>query len=143
MDLSTAARVGTVYRAMGELSLALNRPVDELSDQLGRLSTKAIECRVSDAAADLERMCNASARLRTLTAAMIVEPQPAAKDALNWLAAHEHLRHDLRTPLNAVKGYGDLLMEDWQDGQETSLLPDLRQIIATVDQLLAMIDDHR
>lgn len=97
---------------------------------------------VGDAAADLDRMSAASTRLQALTAALIGAPQPAAQDALTWLAAHEHLRHDLRTPLNAVKGYGELLLEDWQDGDASSLMPDLRQVIATANQLLSTIDDH-
>ena len=146
MDLKTAARVGQVHREIGALCLALKRPVDELSDQLGRLRTKADENVVSDAAADLDRMCAASTRLQALTAALtaalIGAPPPAAQDALTWLAAHEPVRHDLRTPLNAVKGYGELLIEDWQEGGASSLMPDLRQVIATANQLLSLIDDH-
>jgi signal transduction histidine kinase len=87
-------------------------------------------------------MCAASTRLQVLTAALIGSPQPAAQEALAWLAAHQHLRHDLRTPLNAVKGYGELLMEDWQDDCAGSLIADLREVVATADQLLLMIDDH-
>lgn len=142
MDLTTAARVAQVYREIEALCLVLERPVDELTDQLGRLRAKADENGVNDAAADLDRMCAASTRLQALTAALIGAPQPAAQDALAWLAAHEHLRHDLRTPLNAVKGYGELLMEDWQESGASSLMPDLRQVIATANQLLSMIDDH-
>jgi hypothetical protein len=33
-------------------------------------------------------------------------------------------------------------MEDWQDGGATSLIADLRQVVATADQLLLMIDNH-
>ena len=142
MDLKSATRVAQVHHEMGALCLALKRPGDDLSDQLGRLGSKAVETGVCDAAADLDRMCAASARLQALTAALIGAPQPAAQDGLAWLAAHEHLRHDLRTPLNAVKGYGELLMEDWQEGGASSLMPDLRQVIATANQLLSMIDDH-
>ncbi len=142
MDLKTATRVVQVHRETGELCLALQRPVDELSDQLGRLSAKAIDNGVSDATADLDRMCAASIRLKAQTAALIGAPQPAAQDALQWLAAHEHLRHDLRTPLNAVKGYGELLMEDWQDSGASSLMSDLQQIIDTANHLLATIDHH-
>ena len=142
MDLNTAARFGQVQLELGALCRALKRPVDDLSDQLGRLRVSAMESGVNDAAADLDRMYAASTRLQALTAALIDAPQPVAQDALAWLAAHEHLRHDLRTPLNAVKGYGELLIEDWQDGGATSLMADLQQVITTANQLLAMIDDH-
>jgi len=142
MDPKTAVRVSQVLRERGELCLALQRPVDELTDQLGRLSAKAVENGVDDAAADLGRMCAASARLQTLTASLIDPPPPAAQDALTWLAAHESVRHDLRTPLNAVKGYGELLMEDWQEAGVIGLMPELQQVIATANQLLSTIDDH-
>jgi len=142
MDLTSAARIGQIHREMAELCLALKPPVDELSDQLGRLSRKALEIGVSDAAADLDRMCAASDRLQALTAELIGAPQPAAPEGRAWLAGHEHLRHDLRTPLNAVRGYGELLMEDWQEGGASRLMPELRQVIATANQLLSMIDDH-
>lgn len=142
MDLTSAARIGQIHREMAELCLALKPPVDELSDQLGRLSRKALEIGVSDAAADLDRMCAASDRLQALTAELIGAPPPAAPEGRAWLAAHEHLRHDLRTPLNAVRGYGELLMEDWQEGGASRLMPELRQVIATANQLLSMIDDH-
>lgn len=142
MDLNSAARFGQVHLELGALCLALKRPVDDLSDQLGRLRVSAMESGVNDAAADLDRMYAASTRLQALTAALIDAPQPVAQDALAWLATHEHLRHDLRTPLNAVKGYGELLIEDWQDSGATSLMADLQQVITTANQLLAMIDDH-
>jgi len=142
MDIKTAARVDQRHREMNALCLALKRPANELSQQLGRLSATAVEGCLTDAAADLDRMCAASARLQALTGAPIGMPQASAQDPLVWLAAHEHLRHDLRTPLNAVKGYGELLMEDCQEGSAMRLLPDLQQAIAMANRLLAMIDDQ-
>ncbi len=51
------------------------------------------------------------------------------------------LRHDLRTPINAILGYSEILMEDTQDGQDISLLPDLKKIHAAGAELLARVND--
>ena len=49
------------------------------------------------------------------------------------------LRHDLRTPINAILGYCDLLREDLARSQVNGL-DDLDKIAAAGRQLLAVID---
>ena len=51
------------------------------------------------------------------------------------------LRHDLRTPLNAVKGYGELIMEEARESGREDLLFDVAKIMAAADQLLGQIDN--
>ncbi len=50
------------------------------------------------------------------------------------------LRHNLRTPLNAVKGYSELIIEDARDSDRAEVLVDVRKILAAADELLAQID---
>jgi class 3 adenylate cyclase len=50
------------------------------------------------------------------------------------------LRHDLRTPLNAVKGYGELIIEDARDNGREDLLADVGKLTDAADQLLGQID---
>jgi len=50
------------------------------------------------------------------------------------------LRHDLRTPLNAVKGYGELIIEDARDNGREDLLADVGKLMEAADQLLGQID---
>jgi adenylate cyclase len=50
------------------------------------------------------------------------------------------LRHDLRTPLNAVKGYSELILEDARDKGQEDLLTDISKIVAAAEQLLGQID---
>src|SRR5262249_36084302 len=50
------------------------------------------------------------------------------------------LRHDLRTPINAVKGYGEMIVEDARDGGHLSLLPDLQKLLEAADGMLDRID---
>jgi len=50
------------------------------------------------------------------------------------------LRHNLRTPLNAVKGYSELILEDARDGGRVEVLVDVRKVLAAAEALLAQID---
>jgi signal transduction histidine kinase len=49
------------------------------------------------------------------------------------------LRHDLRTPLNHIIGYGEMLMEDAEDRSDTASVEALRQIHATARMLVGVI----
>jgi adenylate cyclase len=50
------------------------------------------------------------------------------------------LRHDLRTPLNAVKGYSELIMEEARDSGREHLVADAGRILAAAEQLLSQIE---
>jgi adenylate cyclase len=50
------------------------------------------------------------------------------------------LRHDLRTPLTALKGYGEMLLEDTQAASADSLVDDLQKILNAAKRLLARVD---
>jgi adenylate cyclase len=52
-------------------------------------------------------------------------------------AALGHLRHELRTPVNAIIGYSEMLLEDAADA---ALEADLRRVLAGGRELLAQID---
>ena len=69
---------------------------------------------------------------------------------LQTVLAHEHndssaifdqakLRHDLRTPINAIKGYGEMLAEDAAGGQDV-LLADVEKLLTAADSMLKRID---
>ncbi|HWA26139.1 MAG TPA: adenylate/guanylate cyclase domain-containing protein [Lacunisphaera sp.] len=51
------------------------------------------------------------------------------------------LRHALRTPLNQIIGYSELLMETAAETGTTSLIPELRRIHSGGGELLALIND--
>ena len=50
------------------------------------------------------------------------------------------LRHDLRTPINAIKGYGEMLREDAADGSAESFVADLDKLLKEATLLLDRID---
>ena len=50
------------------------------------------------------------------------------------------VRHNLRTPINHILGYGEMLMEDAEDRGQDRFLPDLKQILEDGKHALAIIN---
>src|SRR5438128_12388907 len=50
------------------------------------------------------------------------------------------VRHNLRTPINHILGYGDMLMEDAEGQGREAFLPDLRRILEDGKLALAIIN---
>ncbi len=50
------------------------------------------------------------------------------------------LRHDLRTPITALKGYGEMLLEDAQDASADVFIDDLQKMLNAAKRLLARVD---
>jgi class 3 adenylate cyclase len=50
------------------------------------------------------------------------------------------LRHDLRTPLNAVKGYSELILEEARENGREDLQADITKLVAAAEQLLGQVD---
>jgi adenylate cyclase len=79
---------------------------------------------------DLESICKAIRDLKELSGALvrsdIADRLVAETDILK---AQKTLRHDLRTPINAIKGYGEMLLEDLQDFQAEIIRPNLLRLL--------------
>jgi class 3 adenylate cyclase len=58
----------------------------------------------------------------------------------DFAAFKSRLRHDLRTPLNAVKGYSELIMEEARDNGREDLSADAGKLLAAAEQLLGQVD---
>ena len=56
-------------------------------------------------------------------------------------ASLSYMRHEMRTPVNAILGYCELLIEDEEEAEEPILLADLRRIKEAGDLLLARINE--
>src|SRR5687768_13697142 len=53
-----------------------------------------------------------------------------------------HMRHEVRTPVNAILGYSEMLLEDAEvQGLEPGLVADLQKIHTAGETLLALIND--
>jgi adenylate cyclase len=91
---------------------------------------------------DLKKIQDAG---RTLLALIndILDPArlAAATSGDDLEAARARIRHDLRTPVNAILGYSEMLIEDAEASPESASLDDLKRIHGAGQKLLAVIDD--
>jgi class 3 adenylate cyclase len=103
--------------------------VDILIDDARRLSLDAF-------LPDLERIQRAGHGLHALLQSVLANEH--ASDGVIFDRAK--LRHDLRTPINAIKGYGEMLVEDASDGGHEVLLADLDKLLKAANGVLTLID---
>ncbi len=71
----------------------------------------------------------------------MTEPGPSPSEATRH-ALPSGLIHDLRTPLNLIIGYSELMMEQAQEQGQETFVPDLQKTHAAGKQLLALINDN-
>lgn len=90
---------------------------------------------------DLERIHLASRTLNDLISSLI-DPirSRAPQNEADADAYRRQLRHDLRTPINVIKGYGEMLREDAADGGASALVTDLDRLLGEASRLLEGID---
>jgi adenylate cyclase len=84
--------------------------------------------------ADLERMRAAGEQLSALIAGIL------AANRQDGAALESRWRHELRTPLTAIKGYGELLLEEARENGREDKRHDLEEVLKHADRLLGEID---
>ena len=90
---------------------------------------------------DLERIRTAALALQRLVDGLLDPPSLAAlADAGNDEAFRSRLRHDLRTPMNAIMGYGEMVLEDVLAAEAVVFVRDLEKMLAAAKRLLVRID---
>jgi adenylate cyclase len=90
---------------------------------------------------DLDRMRAAAAQLFDLIGRIA---DSSAVDASDGAYAGNldsgRIRHELRTPLTAIKGYGEMLVEEAREGSHEGFAQDLGGVLDLAGRLLADID---
>jgi class 3 adenylate cyclase len=89
---------------------------------------------------DFERIRSAGLSLQEQLGSLINLAKQAPVGNQDPAKFKSRLRHDLRTPLNAVKGYSELIIEDARDCGRVEIVEDVRKILTSVEELLAKID---
>jgi CheY-like chemotaxis protein len=114
-------------------------PVTAMRGYREMLSEAAGREGLADLVPDLERLAESVDSLAVLIETLFGDatPRPAGAHDLGELEAS--LRHDLRTPLNGVIGYGELILEDLDDGAEHLRL-DLEKLLQEARKLLQDLD---
>jgi adenylate cyclase len=84
---------------------------------------------------DLKRIHQAGHSLHALLQSVL-----AQEDSTAVIFDPAKLRHDLRTPINAIKGYGEMLVEDASADGHEALLADLDKLLTAAGGVLKLID---
>jgi adenylate cyclase len=119
----------------------LSAPVTAVMGYAEMLMEDAQRAKRSEAVGDLKRILDASQALNRLTLSLldptVFQRHEGSADLEEF---RRKLRHDLRTPINAIKGYGEMLREDAADGGEEAIVADLDKLLGEATQLLGRID---
>ena len=90
---------------------------------------------------DLERIQAAGRTLLSLINEILDPARAEGASAEDMEAASARIRHDLRTPVNAILGYSEMLIEDAQASGQDHSVDDLKRIHGAGQKLLVVIDD--
>ncbi|HSA79830.1 MAG TPA: adenylate/guanylate cyclase domain-containing protein [Geminicoccaceae bacterium] len=105
------------------------------------LTEEADRLELGELAPDLKRILTAAHDLLELVNRLLDEAsasdQPSRAD-LDTIQTR--MRHDLRNPLNAIKGYAELLLEELDEQGGAALRADLEALLGESESLLARID---
>ncbi|HEX3503276.1 MAG TPA: adenylate/guanylate cyclase domain-containing protein [Xanthobacteraceae bacterium] len=85
---------------------------------------------------DLQRVRKAGLTLKELVSNALHLPQSEG----DFADFRRNLRHDLRTPLTAIKGFGEMLLEDALECRNEALANDLQKLLDAGSRLLTQID---
>jgi class 3 adenylate cyclase len=90
---------------------------------------------------DLQKIRESGRQALALVNEILDARKIEAKAELDLGAFGAEIRHGLRTPLNAVIGYCELLLEDAKNAGQGAAIPDLQKIDAAGRRFLALIED--
>jgi class 3 adenylate cyclase len=135
---SDAARTRTALLA--HIRQELSSPINAIIGYGEMLVEGAADGDTKDFRADLEKILTAGRQLRTRVSDLL---HPARTDTpdLDLDSFGAHVRHELRTPINAVIGYSEMLIEDADGTEHTELVADLEKIQTAARQLLELIEE--
>ncbi|MPR10025.1 adenylate/guanylate cyclase domain-containing protein [Microvirga tunisiensis] len=107
---------------------------DILRDETDRLGLSSIM-------PDIERVLASAEALLGIVEGLLDAGTATARHEGESLAHfQERLLHDLRNPLNVIKGYGEMLLEDVADLGGTALRQDLERLLTEAARLLESLD---
>ena len=88
---------------------------------------------------DLEKIATAASQLSR----MIQELAAGHRELEDNPEAEAKLRHDLRSPINAIIGYSEMVLEDFEDDMQGSAVRDMLAILNEARRLAGQIERAR
>jgi class 3 adenylate cyclase/CheY-like chemotaxis protein len=130
-----------LHRALAAyLRQEVQAPATAIADFLAIVVEDARRLQLDALMSDLDRMQSAAARLNSFVQTLIADSSSDRRRNESAEEFNRRLRHDLRTPLNAVIGYSEMLLEDMDAEGEHPLRADVTKLRESADFLLAQID---
>jgi len=124
---------------LANLRQNLISPVSAIVDLNELLQNESGNLTLDEVASDLGRISQATTELNTQVD-QLLNPDMAVKLTATGDKGVKRLRHDLRTPMNAIKGYSEMLLEDLDHQNARHLEADLLGLLEHTDALLQFID---
>ena len=116
-------------------------PVTALVGYGEMLLEKARALELEDLGPDLQRILSSAQELLELMDRQLdVTGVAGSQSGADLGELQAKLRHDLRNPLNAIKGYAELLLEELDEVGAAATRPDLEALLCEADSLLSRID---
>ncbi|MFH0947136.1 MAG: response regulator, partial [Planctomycetota bacterium] len=127
INLSESGRIRKAHRA--NLAEDLRSPIRAILLYVKRLKESAEKAGKKELLQDLDKIASASRAFRSGLEELFL--QAAREDVtidVTLRGLDSKARHDLRTPLNHIIGYGEMLLEDAEDGGNADLSGGLEKI---------------
>jgi class 3 adenylate cyclase/CheY-like chemotaxis protein len=133
-DRQTDSRLAHVRQELLAPVNAIAGYADILRDEASRLGLPALM-------PDIERVLEAAEALLSLVEGLLdAGTALTRRQGESPSDFQERLLHDLRNPLNAIKGYGEMLLEDIVEVHAVSLRQDLERLLTEAARLLASLE---
>lgn len=119
------------------ISQKLSGPSEAIIGFLGLLSDELERSGPSGILEDLSKVQIAATRLGDMISKLSSDPRDIAADA----ELQARLRHDLRSPINVIIGYLEMMSEDFEDELAPSSVRDINSILREARLLAVRIDE--
>jgi class 3 adenylate cyclase len=141
VNLQAATIKSKLLNLSGELRSLLNVIIKRTMSLLNIVVTSNICIEADEIVPDLNNILTASENMVALINDILEKRLAETTNNINVEKLMSEIRHDLRTPVNAILGYSEMLLEDVEDCS-ISILPaiELKEIINSGHKLLDLID---
>ncbi len=136
------AKLARIERALlAHIRQEFNAPAAAIVDYARMLLSDASAFGLDHMTEDLARIRSAGENLNALIASLLDPAQLAERAGdCDLEDFRTKLRHDLRTPISAIKGYGEMLAEDARAEGHEGFAKDLDRLLDAANRMLRQID---
>lgn len=139
-DMAAAHTRRTKTAFLAHMRHELRTPVNAIIGYSELLLEIAEESGDLGSVADLQKINSAGRRLLDLIADVLAPSRIESEADMRIEDFEAEARHGLRTPINSIIGYADMLLEEAEARDREDSVPDLLKIRSAGERLMALID---